>query len=96
MPEYLPEWLNHHAFRETLDGTIVDLYIASPENYTGIWKDWYASGKKFSVTEYVNGSPISGKTWHENGKVKYTMKWIKNELVILSYHDSDGANVIYD
>ena len=42
-----------------------------PENYTGVWRDWYRdNASKFYEGEFINGSPVrKHTTWSDNGQV---------------------------
>ena len=62
-----------------------------PENYTGIWRDWYENGQIASEVYYSNGKP-HGKciTWYENGVVKTKVFAISKGVEKLVFYYGNG------
>lgn len=55
-------------------------YRSAPENYTGIWMDFYDNGQKQSSGMLKNGKQDGlWVSWHENGKKKTEGNYYKDE-----------------
>ena len=55
------------------------VYVAPPENYTGIWTTWYVNGQKGHETEYENGLYNGLLThYHNNGQKWYQQHYARH------------------